>query len=235
MNIQWKESPQTSPQPALRELQQNLNMTARVLKLAVPETLSLRYCALCDCLVRTVSVPEGWVTPATPKRPPSHTPSPSPAADTPLTSAEVAPQANGSNLCQRRTALHLFTYADTTAPVSLIGSLVPAGQINIYSRLVPMVGPMQRAWGAGWDAGHSSSTSAVHSVVECWDRMGLPGFRFGGGGVDRALRPDPLPKRGSIDGTPKIPQKPTPGVRGSNGSGSVFKDTRPPVNSATCM
>ena len=37
------------------------------------------------------------------------------------------------------------------------------------------------------------------------------GFSFLGGGVDRALRPDPPPKRGSIDGTPKIPQKPTRG------------------------
>ena len=44
------------------------------------------------------------------------------------------------------------------------------------------------------------------------------GFSFpGGGGVDRALRPDPPPpKRGSIDGTPKIPKNQFVDVRGQS-------------------
>ena len=43
-------------------------------------------------------------------------------------------------------------------------------------------------------------------------RQGWAGFHFRGGRVDRALRPDlPPQKKGSIDGSPKILPRLTPG------------------------
>ena len=47
-----------------------------------------------------------------------------------------------------------------------------------------------------------------------WEAIGRPGFL--GGGVNRALRPDPppSPKKGSIDRTPKILPSLTPGLGG---------------------
>ena len=58
----------------------------------------------------------------------------------------------------------------------------------------------------------------------------------GGGGVDRALQLDPPPtKKGSMDGTPKTPQKTDPRTSVvPMAVVFVFKDTRPPVNSS-CM
>ena len=65
--------------------------------------------------------------------------------------------------------------------------------------------------------------------------QGLAGFHFrgGGGGVDRALRPDPPPKRAQLTG----PSKTDPGTSVVPMTVVfVFKDTRPPVNSGyTCV
>ena len=45
-------------------------------------------------------------------------------------------------------------------------------------------------------AGHRPMQCSGHVVVR--RGLGKPGFRFRGGGVDRALRPDPLPQKGLI-------------------------------------
>ena len=80
-------------------------------------------------------------------------------------------------------------------------------------------------WGTHEDRRASDGRSSRRANIKC-QCQGLAGFHFrGGGGVDRALRPDPPPQKGSIDGTPQN----QPGdVCGSNDGGICVSGHKAP-------
>ena len=57
-------------------------------------------------------------------------------------------------------------------------------------------------------------SEAILLTVEHRKEQGWASFQMGGGGVDGAPWLDPLPKRGSIEGSPKILPRLTPGLGG---------------------